>query len=176
MDDQLRLLRVAHRLQAGGIVYRLVKLLIPALDPLARLSLCIELSLDELQQERIQGRSIPRSSATKHTAPPPASGTVDNTQPTGKSDQTSRILADAFVVVVLDFDVKLPFHDPRWPLSASWRLHLATAREQVAEARRKATGDWVRSGFSFHCVNHFQLMSFFIGETVRSGDKSVLVR
>ena len=55
------------------------------------------------------------------------------------------MLADAFADVVLDFDVKLPFEDPEWPLSATWRIRLATARDQVSAARRVALDGWINS-------------------------------
>jgi len=72
--------------------------------------------------------------------------------PSPPGDNTSAILLDAFVDVVLDFDIKLPFDDPEWPLSTFWRLHLATARDQVSAARRDAiekhVTDWPDADWS----------------------------
>lgn len=94
--------------------------------------------------------------------------TETSTRPSAQADSGVGMLADAFADVVLDFDVKLPFEDPEWPLSASWRIRLATAREQVSAARRVALDSWI-NGYrhnNFGGMEAYQVLH--IPQTVRT--------
>jgi len=127
------------------------------LDPLARLSLCVELCLDDLQQEST-GSHVSPSAAEKQERK--GSAADEGAASPKKTDRASGWLADAFVAVVLDFDMKLPFYDRDWPLDATWRLHLATAREKVSEGRRTAIDKWATGdehGFSFRSMDIMQV-------------------
>jgi len=112
------------------------------LDAFARLSLCVELCLDTLQQEALRSRSLGSAVDKEERTDSAADEETGSLQ---DPDRASGWLADAFVAVVLDFDAKLPFYDQAWPLDAIWRLHLATAREEVSEGRRAAIDNWASS-------------------------------
>jgi len=43
----------------------------------------------------------------------------------------------------MDLNIKVPFHDPDWPLAAVWRLHLATARDELIAARQDALESYI---------------------------------
>ena len=144
VEDERRLLSIAHRLQANAIVLRLGKHLLMRISPLACLSICAEFDLDGLLSTAlVDVRAGYTSTSARAAGNNAATGT--GTRQFARSDAGVGMLSDAFIDVVLDFDVKLPFEDPEWPLSASWRIRLATARDQISAARRVALDTWINT-------------------------------
>ena len=167
VEDERRLLGIAHRLQANAIVLRLGKHILKRISPLACLSICAEFDLDGLLSTALVDVRAGYASMSARAA---SNGAVTetSTRPSAQADSGVGMLADAFADVVLDFDVKLPFEDPEWPLSASWRIRLATAREQVSAARRVALDSWI-NGYrhnNFGGMEAYQVLH--IPQTVRT--------
>jgi len=132
LEEEHGLLQIAHRPQANAIVLRIGKQLLPRLSPLARLYLCTEYDLDGLLRRAVENERA-RRTRVKHLLRLNATPTVVS------------MLSDAFSEIFTDLDVKLPFHDPQWPLSTTWRLHLATARDQLATGRRSSLERYIAS-------------------------------
>ena len=140
-EESARIIRVAQRLQATGTVVKLAIQLMSELPPLARLSLCRELDLDEVQRIASSAEAARQSRAVK-TAELRGHPTEPELKPqesdTASADSPIRdlLLFNAFRDVVLDFSLQLPFTDSSWPVDDWMKVHLATAREQLVEGRR----------------------------------------
>jgi len=139
-EEGMRLLRVAHRLQANNIVLRLGRHMLLQATPIACLFICTEFGLDDLLREVLESEQARRIRDTNRLPRNPRDPAVPPADllPEPLDDNIPGGLANSFIKVVMDFDIKLPFDDAEWPLSLFWRLHLATARDRVSAARRDA--------------------------------------
>lgn len=128
-------------MQVNSIVLRIGRQLLRRLPALCRLFICTEYKLDELLHAAVEDEQARRTRSANPSAQ--NSQTATKSHSLHQNDSAVGMLADAFAEIVMDLDIKVPFHDPEWPLATAWRLHLATARDQLIIARHDALETYI---------------------------------